>query len=61
MKQRFVAKSQTTGRNTTWGVYDRERACWPVITPEVGKVKQAMSTEEEARVEAERLEKKVTK
>jgi hypothetical protein len=56
-ERRFVAKPQTDGRKTVWGVYDRQRGCWPFNGPEWGgAVNQSDQTEATAQAEADRLE-----
>lgn len=57
---RYVARPSVVGirsKKTVWNVYDRELGSWPGRRPSpIGKVKQDMSSEEEAAAEAARLE-----
>ena len=56
-ERRYIAKQQGEGRRAVWGVYDRQRGCWPVMGPEWGgEVKQTGHTEVTAQAEADRLE-----
>ena len=56
-ERRYVAKQQGEGRRVSWGVYDRQKACWPFAGPEWGgKVQQSDHTEQTAQAEADRLE-----
>lgn len=55
-ERRYVVRPQKTGRNTTYGIYDRQTASWPVSRADFGMVRQAMATEAEAQAEADRLE-----
>lgn len=57
---RFVAKRRGEGKGATWGVYDRQRACWPVMGGSIGVVKQGFATEAEAQAEADRIAKIVS-
>jgi hypothetical protein len=51
---RYVAREITLGpRSTTWGIYDRERASWPVMLSRLGKVPQRFDTEAEAQAWAD--------
>lgn len=55
-KIRYVAREYTRGpRSTAWGIYDRERASWPVIIGPLGglKVPQRFDTEAEAQAWAD--------
>jgi hypothetical protein len=47
---RFVAREIAFGpRSSTWRIYDRERASWPVLLPALGlKVPQRFDTEGQA-------------
>lgn len=57
VKRRFIAK-QRMDAHRTWGVYDTERAAWPIMMrPPVGPVQQQLKTEAEAQAEADRVEK----
>jgi hypothetical protein len=49
---RVIAKQDRKG----WGVYDRERASWPIQVPGFGRVAQDLRSQEEAETEAQRLE-----
>ena len=55
-RRRFIAKEFGLGRAKVWGVYDREKASWPITTAVTGRVKQNMKTEAEAQTEADRCE-----
>lgn len=55
-ERRYIVKPEQVGRRTLWGVYDRQRGCWPVTLAGFGRVKQDLDTEEEAQAEADRLE-----
>lgn len=57
---RFIAKLKRFPRSVRWGVYDQHRASWPVRTPETGRVKQDLRSEEEAQAEADRLNERVS-
>jgi hypothetical protein len=54
---RFVVKSRKDGRHTSYGVYDRVTASYPITRPGLGNVRQWAATEEEAQTEADRCNK----
>jgi hypothetical protein len=56
MRIRYAAREMTLGpRSSTWGIYDRERASWPVIVGPLGglKVPGRFDTESDAQAWAD--------
>lgn len=66
-EKRYVAKERVErpktprGRSTTtWNVYDRQRACQPVLVPGFGTVAEGFADEASCQAEADRLAQFIT-
>lgn len=52
-KTRYVAKRYRLGRRELFGIYDTQRASWPVMMSHLGKIPQNFPTEDAAQAWAD--------